>query len=291
MDSTRWNQLCSSMDVIGDTELAINAYLESIDKPANTGELYILLYGILQVLFVQQDAVRHLAEALDLESEPNKNLTAIREIRNDSTGHPTKREQGKGKGKEKEKWFNFITRISMSRDGFTLMSTYPNRNSTFKQVDVNQLIREQRNELRKILNDVIDYLQRESMEHKNMYKDEKLADIFPQTMLYFYEKISETIFGNAPPEFGLGFLDIIAEVVQKFKAALEERQIFQAYNVADDFEWAEYSLSKLHQYFNGTSEVVLNDKDAYIYLSFIQKQLSDLHQIAKEIDDEYESKE
>ncbi|RMG19551.1 MAG: hypothetical protein D6732_29710 [Methanobacteriota archaeon] len=286
MDSVQWNQLCSSMDVIGDTELAINAYMESIDKPASTGELYVLLYGILQVLFVQQDAVRSLAEALDIQFEPNETLNKIRETRNNSVGHPTKRERGKGR--QKKKWFNFITRMSMSRSGFTLMTTYPDRDATFSQVDILQLIHEQREELRRILTEVKARLEQEAMEHKRQFGSEKLADIFPETLHYFYEKVTEAIFGGNPEQLGLGALDIIVGVVQKFRDAIDERQIFEAYDLGDDFEWTEYALTKIRQYFDGTGEPSLNEKDAYIYLTFVRKKLRDLQTIADEIDADYE---
>lgn len=72
--------LCSSLDVIADTELAFDAYLENLHSPATTGEFYTLLYGIMQALFIQQDAVKHVIEALALEPVPNPVLNAIREV-------------------------------------------------------------------------------------------------------------------------------------------------------------------------------------------------------------------
>ena len=36
-----WNSLTSSLDVIGDTEMAFDAYLKHLDDPATEGELYI----------------------------------------------------------------------------------------------------------------------------------------------------------------------------------------------------------------------------------------------------------
>jgi hypothetical protein len=55
-----WNRLTSSLDVIGDTEMAFDAYLERLHDPATCGELYILLYGVMQALFIQQDAVENM---------------------------------------------------------------------------------------------------------------------------------------------------------------------------------------------------------------------------------------
>jgi hypothetical protein len=284
-DPAQWYKLCSSMDVIGDTELAINAFLTNIKKTNDTdGELYIILYGVLQILFVQQDAVKHLTEALELNYIPNKTLEIIRNIRNDSIGHPTKRGVGKGYA------FNFITRMSMTRCGFTLITRHADRGSTLEQVNICHLIDEQRNELRQTLNKVIKHLNREAMKHKNQYKNETLADIFHPSLQYYYEKIEDAIFGNVQKELGIGTLKLVAKIINEFKDSLEKRQIIEAYDLKDNFIWTEYSLKKVLQFLEDPSKDNLNEKDAYIYFSFICKKVAELNEIAKEIDEEYQSK-
>ena len=64
-DSNSWNQICSSLDVIGDTVCSIESY-QSQPFPDETGMKYIVTYGILQALFIQQDALRHLSEAFEI---------------------------------------------------------------------------------------------------------------------------------------------------------------------------------------------------------------------------------
>ncbi len=91
-----WSQLCSCLDVIGDTELAIAAYIHK-EFSQNTGANYLAVYGLLQTLFLQQDALFHLCEALGI-GDPRDNyprLKEIREDRNASVGHPTKLKRGK----------------------------------------------------------------------------------------------------------------------------------------------------------------------------------------------------
>jgi hypothetical protein len=126
------------------------------------------------------------------------------------------------------------------------------------------------------------------MEHKNQYENEKLEEIF-HPAIYYFEKVTEAILGNTPKEFGKGLVEVLASVPQKFRMALETRGIFQAYNLEDDFEWVEYAISKIKQYFDDSSELKLNEKDAYIYLSFLKTQIKQLEQTAKEIDDDYVS--
>ena len=69
-DSAEYHKLCSCLDVIGDTELAFRAHEEMSDDP-RPGSSYLLVYGFLQALVLQQDAVRYLYEALGLPSEPD----------------------------------------------------------------------------------------------------------------------------------------------------------------------------------------------------------------------------
>lgn len=204
-DSADWNKLCSSLDVIGDTELALNEYMAQIENPANHGELYLILYGVLQILFVQQDAVQNMAEALGLDYTPDPSLRRVREMRNDSVGHPTKRRSGKGRS------FNFITRTSLRRSGFTLLTTYSDdRIPGVTEVDVPSLISSQRDTLRRVLTEeVVERLRREEMEHGEKFKSEKLESIFPQTLHYYYGKIAEAIYSQGPPEVGVGVVELV----------------------------------------------------------------------------------
>ena len=113
-DLDAWNQICSSLDTIGDTVYSIEDYL--FEKyPKNTGLKYIYTYGILQSLFIQQDAIRHLAEAFDVSFDLNEKLRNIRAIRNASIGHPSKNNV------RGTTYYNYISRITLSKYGFTLM--------------------------------------------------------------------------------------------------------------------------------------------------------------------------
>ena len=86
-----WLMLCSCMDTIQDTEIALESYLtEDIDN-SQRGKNYLNTYGALQALFVQQDAVENLHTALGIPYVEDSSLKQIREIRNDAAGHPTNR--------------------------------------------------------------------------------------------------------------------------------------------------------------------------------------------------------
>lgn len=99
-DAPNWNMLASSFDTVADTEMAIETY-EAMADVRDVGAHYLAIYGILQCLYVQQDAVQSMVRAFEpkalsvykIESEPEAN--EIREIRNKATGHPTDRRSKK----------------------------------------------------------------------------------------------------------------------------------------------------------------------------------------------------
>src|SRR5512140_1296602 len=88
----RWNQFRSSLDAIRQTHRAIEAYNRS-NGDLTEDQRYLAIYGLLQALVVQQDAIGHLAEALGtkpVHMNRHKRLEEIRNIRNWTVGHPTK---------------------------------------------------------------------------------------------------------------------------------------------------------------------------------------------------------
>ena len=147
--------------VIEDTDYCLEAFLtkdiEGLDEDGNkyvlaTGTKYMYVYGTLQALFVQQDAVKHLAESLQIPYTCDPSLKEIREIRNDSVGHPTKR--GKGSA------FNFISRVTIDNQGFKLSTAYADGRDDFRRpVDIPDLIRTQRDVFIGVLRDVLERLE------------------------------------------------------------------------------------------------------------------------------------
>ena len=62
-DKINWEKLWASMDAIEDTQLAINSYLE-LDTFNGYNGGYLYIYGLLQALNIQQDAVNNLSISL-----------------------------------------------------------------------------------------------------------------------------------------------------------------------------------------------------------------------------------
>ncbi|MDP2918854.1 MAG: hypothetical protein Q8O43_01365 [Dehalococcoidia bacterium] len=283
-DTAAWNLLCSCLDAVGDTELAICAYEQS-SNPSTVGASYLLVYGALQALFIQQDAVENLCQALVIDYVPHRLLTEIRDIRNDSTGHPTKRGGGKGRA------YNFIGRSSLAKGGFDLMTTYPdNRRPLFRHVSIESLIEGQRDIMQKVLTEVLGRLKEEEANHRAKYRDQRLEDIFPSTLGYYFQKIGGAIDGSEPSEFGTMHVRLVAKVIEAFKERLKERGALQAYDsVVYLIELIEYPIQELTTYFADATRSPLSAKGAHIFAFFVDKHIEELKSIAKEIDEDYKS--
>jgi hypothetical protein len=248
----------------------------------DAGPTYILVYGVLQALIVQQDAVRHLAEGLGLPFSPDPLLQEIREVRNSSVGHPTKR-----RGDPRS---HFISRISLSKKGFQLMTVYPDHGpAKFTWVDIAGLIASQRRQLAAVLWQVRDSLRKAEAEHRAMFRDSKLAEAFPSTMGYYFEKLYESIHGTKPAEFGRLHVHLLAEAIGRFRALLATRGSAGAYDSVEyHLKLVEYPLRELDSYFASPSSSRLNKQDAFIFVHFAENQMNELRDMAAEIDESYQ---
>jgi ribosomal protein S15P/S13E len=284
-DIKYWNQLCSSLYVIEDSDLAINAYLNR-EFSQDDGEKYLRIYGLLQALFLQQNAVEHLCESLGIKSNSNSNekLREIREIRNDSVGHPTKR------------WkcgsYHFISRITIKKSGFQLVSHNKNGETSFKDIIVQDLVNEQNKCLSKVLEKVINTLEKEEKDHKEKFKMERMEVIFKHLSFYM-RNVAENIGEDKPKELGLMHIKKIKkEILDKLSNALKDRglEIDTYDSIRDIYESLEYPVKELELFFDETKTEKgkrINQKTAYIFSFFIREKLNELRDIAKEIDEDY----
>lgn len=161
-----------------------------------------------------------------------------------------------------------------------------------KNIDIPQLIENQRSQLSQILSEIIEILHKEEMDHKEKFKEEKLVDIFPQTMGYHFGKISESIHnsGHFPAPFGKMHVDLVKEIFSNFKKALQDREVIPANDFIEyELNLLEHPFKVLEQYFDESIENSLLPEDASIYLFFVVGHLKKLQELAKEIDDEFTS--
>lgn len=157
LDGNKGQMITACLDVIGDTCEALRDYIK-YPFPEELGIKYLYLYGVLQALFIQSDAVQHLYEGFNKTYAMPNELKRIRNVRNYSTGHPTK----KNTHNKAIFYFNFISRMTIEKTGFTLQKESSEGESGFEEVDINNLIESQLSEISKALNDLIRKLQIQS---------------------------------------------------------------------------------------------------------------------------------
>lgn len=283
-DSGNWNQICCSLDTIGDTLYAIDDYIEADYPQQKTGLKYIFTYGVLQALFIQQDAISHLSEAFKIEYKHSSKLKKIRMLRNAAIGHPTKQDRGTPDG---QTYYNYISRMTLSQKGFTLMRSYAQEKTEFVDIELFPIINDQLDEITSAYKIIANTLKEADKMHKEKFKDQLLVDIFHSSMGYTFQKIAQGIYspdrGNR--EFGLSMLNIVKTTYQKFEHALTERGDMNS-SIQYDLDEYKHALSCLEKYFTAKT-THMTEQDANIYHYYISEENKRFEQIAKEIDETY----
>jgi len=281
-DSSNWNQICSSLDVIGDTLYAIRSYHIS-EFPRDSGLQYIYTYGLLQSLFLQQDGMRHLSEAFNITYNASQTLLDIRGIRNAAIGHPSKQNQ---KG---TRFYNYISRISMTKYGFDLLRHSEPRKFDMVNVDIPAMICSQLSGITEGYKEIAKKLEEADRMHKEKYRETRIQDIFPSVIGYYFEKIGQGIRAHSlgDREFGRSNLRMLKETYEKYEAALRERNELSEYTKFDLGEYF-HAIKRIEEYLSGDNDK-LEELDARIYWTYIRNEHSSFVQIAKEVDEQYQS--
>ena len=145
----------SALDALRQTYVAIEAYNRA-NGNLKEDERYLAIYGLLQALVVQQDALCHLAEALQVRPvrlNRHRRLEEIRNIRNWTVGHPTKADRHLVPS------HHAIRRPKLGRGGFALYSAFDDGRTQYTYVPLPQLARLQRRVVSRLLRDMIAELQ------------------------------------------------------------------------------------------------------------------------------------
>lgn len=277
-----WNRLCSALDVIGDTEIALDSYLNH--KPVeDTGIQYLHVYGALQLLQTQQDAVSDICFSLQIKPQASPKVPLVRELRSSAVGHPTHQREN---SREKS---SFIVRVTLSQFGFSLLTvTDEDWAHAERYVNIPKLIALQRKALVATLKEVIKLLDEAEMKHRKKHRGDKLVGCFPDTLSYYFSKIFEAIHSSQSYPFGKMHLDLVAECLTNMRVMLESRGEWNVYDSVNyEYKLLDYPIQQLNTFFTDVSNSKLNSQDAYILCSFVHEQIKMLIKIAEEIDETY----
>lgn len=280
-----FNQLCSCMDMLEDSQSAIDSFALHKDENAGKGHVYLEIFGLLQALFVQQDATTDIAEALQFEISLDQypRLKEIREIRNDTSGHPTKR----GFPNKPPVSWNSIVQYSAGYDGFEVMRWHNPVGHTKITVKTKEVIIDQQKHIIDILQKIYNEIKRRDNEYKSKFKMKKVEDIFHGTIGYMCEKMYNAV--SRRNELNLGEMGAITlqNILVEFESELKNRDIaVDTYpGIGLTFNELKYPLEKLKLYFTG--EIDLDEEEATIFVTFVRGKMDELKKMAKELDDEF----
>lgn len=281
----RWFQICSSMDAIGDAELAIAAFREG--NFASKPELYLALYGLFQSLFVQQDATSDLLEGLglDIDLERFPRTQEIREIRNLAFGHPTKYERGRRDAKITK--HSFIVRISLGKDSFELHETDAASGTKYHTYNTAEIIRDHASDVERALRDGLTRLQEEDLEHRVQFRSEPLTGCFPTSLSWSLGKVGEAASGAGLMELSRVGVAEASSALDCLEATLKKRGLrLETYDVLKHTaSEARLSLATIESWIDGSSEY--EPHIILILVRDLQQKFETLRRVSKEIDEEY----
>ncbi len=277
-----YERVFTSIDLIEDCENAIDEF-EKIPETNFQNRSTLYIYGILQSLYCQQDGVFHLYKTIT--KEPLKNVyelfilynfnKAIREVRDDIAGHPADRKNGKE--------FYFIGKGPNTKYSFSYAGYTPN----FRKVDVNlkQFIDEQKKFTLNVLKDVEKLISKQIQTHKDKFNSKKMINII-NNMNYPTQLIYRGIFNNHPlAEIGL---KEIKEKLDTLKLELNKR-----YNgtipdsVSGIFRLQDHILDRIETWI--LNNELERNMDAEVFMDSFEKQMDELQEILKEIDEEFKN--
>jgi hypothetical protein len=273
------------MDLMEDADVALTEY-QTLPPEASIG--YLALYGVMQALFVQQDGVRHLMQALDLDGWPDlkaePRLGAPRDIRSAATGHPVSfRRAGV------ESSFQ-VSRGSMKKEGFLLLgSDHATGAHTFEEVKILDQIAGQEECLSEILREAVQSLEEREREHRRVFRDEKISAMLPSTYPYLVEKIAE-----ASRSLDVTDVTPAAAAVSAFRKAVEEMsEAFQRRGLQEVALGTIEEISDVLDSVELRLEATSGEADRGIVLRALacrlQSEFDRLASLAAEVDLEYES--
>jgi hypothetical protein len=290
-DPQAWNTTCSAMDIVGDTCQALIAYFKQVpaandDKAA----AYLLAYGVLQALFLQQDAVYWWCKCLAIQPvSDHRNpcewvatvpqLARARTARNDSIGHPARRDRPRTSPVAA---FS-IAQHSLSGHGFEVHGYDDRGASSVHHVSFTTLISEQVEVLADALEAACVALDKDDREHHRRFMNKPLTPILNR-LQYPLEKLGadRTDIASMFP----ALIDEILKALEELRKAIEERQ--EPFDAGWSWKYRKIgrALKVLSDY--ARADAVHRDDDlADVAGDFVRYAIDELRQMTEELDDRY----
>lgn len=286
LDISNREQLIASIDTLEDAQMAIYAYWEEYKgKERHQGRAYLFLYGLLQAVFLQQDALQHLCEAFSVTVRPSSvpEFLAIREIRNAAIGHPTKRDRGVKNGPH----HNSLCRISIRPESFEMMTVDSTGRSPLRTIELIPLLKEHENALIASIENLVVTLKDRISAFKSHFKDSKLADLLklpPKAVKQQFDLIVQN-YPRLDKARVLAFLRELINVIPLVQTEVTGRRIDNDHLtlVCENLDFGLHSVISLLE--SGTGK--LSDVKSSCHRCI--KEYKYMHEFCVELDEEFAS--
>ena len=277
-DDGDWSKLWTAADNLEDTQLAIEEYSSLKDFSR------LAVYGLLQSMYVQQDAISHLEKAIKILTPDWKKdypeLSNIRDVRNETIGHPIS-EKGLYTSISHTNNLNILEYGVWSRDGFQ-----------HKSIDLKNIINIQHDLLIKEVDRIMGKINEDETQHKQSFKDKSLSKLLASTSyhiqkLWSFEKsrdYSQVNFNSLKSIYE----NFKEEIKKRYKLEKVDEQGVQIPGLILTIQHIEKILPRIEKMVPMDDSIDQLDLD--VYVESLDNSFEDLRKMAKEVDVEFATK-
>lgn len=284
-ESGNWSKLWIAFDNVEDTQQAINEF-----ESKNLGRLAI--YGVLQALVVQQDALGHLEEAIEIKRyslNDYPELKNIRDIRNETIGHPTDTKKDRDRSSFENGTISYSSIIPGNNFGILEYAIWSKGGFDKKQVYIKNIIKIQENLLIKEIDRAISKVNADEIIHMKKFKDNSLVKKLSQSS-YFIQKLWPYEKERLHSQICFNSLKDLYDV---FKNEIKAR-----YNLENINEFGVQipgivvEIQKIDKLLPKLEKMILMEKgvdqlDLEVYVESLANAFLGLERMAKEIDEQF----
>lgn len=282
------------MDMIEDTAQALRAYLSAAAGESDHSTAYLLVFGALQVLYVQQDAAFWLCEALGvprsvarlagpekwIHGPGNARLSEVRSLRNSSVGHPVWR----NRGPEAERGSYFISQMSLTASGFQLSALNAAGDRTQTGVNIPALVSAQVQELEAVMTRALDEIRASEQAHRDRFSGQPLEQTFVG-LSHPLEKMHQAVREGTARPLGMYGVDATRKAMSIFAERLAERGEPFGEDLELIYGQLDGALSRLADFYNRRDD----DRElAGILATFVGDRIDELRNWARSMDEHYQ---
>lgn len=282
-DKQNWNKLCSSLDTIEDTQHAIDKYQDLDGFERHEG--YLLLYGLVQAIYLQQDSINSLSKSLIKKevkfSEEYPRLYRIREIRNDSIGHPTNRRN--------DKYHVVINQGTIRKSGFQYIIYDADSKPKFEYVNLDEIINTQKELSIEILVKIFSAMEKEIKSHISNFSKSKLSDYISTNIDYFFQKLYQGCHSESEPASytKVNILYLKDDIFEKIVSGVEER-----YKTLDAIMGFKNQVEKIRYIFDRLLTLLEQGKyskgfESETLIDSLKYEFEELKDLIQDIDEEF----